>query len=114
MRALDQSKPYAEVHGLLGAMYEQDGLLFKGNGMEALSGDVEQMLVEMPPEVIDDPLPYNCCVEQSSEVSVPPLTQSEGRNLDDMHWRHLKALVEVYGEVWENKEKAIAFLRGKA
>lgn len=113
MHTLDQSKPYAEVHGLPGAMYEQNGALFKGNGMEAFPSDVEHIIDDIAIEDSNDPLPYLCCVEQSSESPVI-VHAEEGRDLGNMHWRHLKALVEVYGETWENKEKAIAFLKGKA
>lgn len=113
MRTLDQSRPYAEVHGLPGALYEQDGVMFKSNGAEALS--VEQIIDEIKLDDVDEPLLYISCVEQSSEsLILPQVELTQGRDLDSMHWRHLKALVEVYGETWENKEKAIAFLKGKS
>lgn len=113
MRTLDQDRPYAEVHGLPGAMYEQDGIMFNGSGSESVS--VEHIIDEIKLKAISDPIPYNCCIEQSSESSnISHIEESQGRDLENMHWRHLKALVEVYGESWENKEKAIAFLKGKA
>lgn len=113
MRMLDQKQPYAEVHGMLGAMYEQDGVYFKGNGEEASS--TSHIMDEVKIKDSDDPLPYIFCIEQSSESPESIKTEEpQGRDLENMHWRHLKALVEVYGETWENKEKAIAFLKGKA
>lgn len=114
-RVLDQSKPYGEIHGAIGAMFEQDGVLFKSNGMEVFSGEVEHIIDEIAEKDTNEPLPYVFCVEQKSETSDPIETNLGGaRDLDTMHWRHLKALVEVYGGTWENKEKAMAFLKGKA
>lgn len=113
MRTLDQARPYAEVHGLPGAMYEQDGIMFKGNGMESLT--VEPFIEDLPLQESNDPMPSVFCIEQSSEFPIHAHAEEpQGRDLANMHWRHLKALIEVYGESWENKEKAIAFLKGKA
>lgn len=113
-RILDQNKPYAEVHGGLGAMFEQGGVLFKANGSEASSGDVEHIIDEIAVADDNEPLSVVFCIEQKSE-SADPIDQSitAGRDLDSMHWRHLKSLVEIYGGIWTNKEQAIAFLKGK-
>lgn len=96
-------------------MYEQDGVLFKSNGIEAYSSDVEHIIEEITSDDDNDPLPYVFCIDQKSE-SADPIEANLGgaRELETMHWKHLKALVEVYGGTWENKDKAIAFLKGKA
>ncbi len=87
--------------------------MFNGSGNESIS--VEHIIDEVVVKNFNDPMHTSFCIEQSSEplVSVRQ-EESQARDLDSMHWRHLKALVEVYGETWENKEKAIAFLKGKA
>lgn len=114
-RILDQSRPYAEVHGLPGAMYEQDGVLFKYNGSEAFSSDVEHIIEEVAQAELEDATPYIFCVEQKTSSSDKvEANLGSGRDLDNMHWKHLKSLVEVYGGTWENKEQAISFLKGKA
>lgn len=104
---LDRSKPYAEVHGLPGVVFEQDSQYYDMVGNIATpKNQIEEV------EPVDDglPLPYNYLTEQST---LPVEPQQKGDTLEDMHWRHLKALVESYGGEWNNKEKALEFLRGK-
>lgn len=112
VRLLDQSRAFSEVHGLPGAAFEQDGVLFKGNG--SVADSVEHIVEDMPELEIENLTPYIFCIEQKSESSDPIIAHAEnGKNLHNMHWKHLKALVEIYGGIWENKERAIAFLEGK-
>lgn len=102
---LDFSKPYAEVHGQLGAVYEQNGLLYRGDGSPATN------LQDIPEEVFvkDDSIPPPVCVIESPSLPI----ESTERNLQDMHWRHLKALVESFGGEWTNRLDAIKFMEGK-
>lgn len=86
---LDQSLPYAEVHGGSCVLYEQNGRMFLPSGRE----------VGAPDDASDD-----------VETEAP----AGASDYQAMHWKHLKAAVEAYGGVWTNKEAAIAFLRGNA
>lgn len=86
---LDESQPYAEVHGGGCVRYEQNGRMFLPNGRE----------VGAPDDGLDDVL-----AEAPSGAS----------SYQAMHWKTLKALVESYGGTWENKEAAIRFLEGNA
>lgn len=102
---LDLSKPYAEVHGGLGVAYEQNGVFFKGTGES-----VEQ-LQEIPEEkpVEDNTIQPCVCVEEQQTLPI----ESTARDLQDMHWRHLKALVESFGGEWTTRLDAIKFMEGK-
>jgi hypothetical protein len=88
-------------------MYEQDGVRFDSGGRESAALDfdpVEEKQESAPDEI----LPAVTVIEQKTEPA-----QQEPQSIDQMHWRHLKAMVEAYGEPWTNKESAIQFLRGK-
>lgn len=41
------------------------------------------------------------------------LKQDSGKKFKDMHWSHLKKLVESFGGTWKNTDEAIKFLEGK-
>lgn len=103
--ALDRSKPYSEVHGLPGAMFEQAGVLFKFNGAPAVdvAPFVEESIISEPYEI--NP-PEVSCIEQ-------PSIPSDGKTMEDMHWQHLRMLVESFGGTWSNRHDAIAFMNGK-
>jgi hypothetical protein len=85
---LDESQPYAEIHGPERTLFEQNGRLFLPNGHE----------VGAPPDADDE---------------APPEPQSSG-GLRRAHWKHLKAQVEAYGGEWTNSEDAVAFLEGRS
>lgn len=105
--SLDFSKPYAEIHGLRGAVYEQNGLYYKSDGAPAtgVASFVDEIIVQ------DDSVPPPiACYEQET---LPASNHHDERNLEDMHWRHLKPLVEIYGGEWTNKQDAIKFIKGK-
>lgn len=106
MRQLDRSRPYAEIHGLPGALYTQDGFNFRHDGREAL--DISPIVEEPPaysgPEI--NP-PAVSCIEQPTDCD----GSEKEKPLEEMHWRHLKALVESYGGEWTNRAEAIAFLQ---
>ena len=84
---LDRSRPFAEVHGLPGAVYEQDGKYFRVSGEESTGFTPIDEEAKQPEEEV---IPAQTCIEQSSL----PVEDETGRNLEDMHWRHLKALQE--------------------
>jgi hypothetical protein len=104
--ALDTSRPYAEVHGLPGAKYEQDGTMFNGEGKPVNEKDVKPYVDEPPPPKDDAPLPYCTLEEQTS-------TEARPANMDGMSNSHLKALVETFGGTWTNRHDAMAYLKGK-
>ena len=103
---LDKSKPYAEVHGLPGAVYEQGGKLYGFDGQPANPNPYNDD-VEVPPEDVFIPGPV--CYEQPT---LPPELEN-GRNIEDMPLSLLKKLVENYGGKWEGKKAALEFLKGK-
>lgn len=104
--SLDFSKPYAEVHGLPGAVFEQGGLYFKADGQPA--GELREFVEEVI--IRDDSVPPPiACYEQSTA----PVEAEDGKTMETMHWKHLKALVESFGGEWTNKEDAINFMKGK-
>lgn len=104
---LDRSRPYAEVHGLPGAYWSQDGINYRFDGEEAL--DLAPIVEEIPDET-EEIIPAVCCIEVQS---LPSEANTEGRMVEDMPSRYLKALVESYGEVWTNRKDAIKLMKGK-
>ena len=86
---LDESQPYAEIHGGGVVRYEQNGRMFLPNGRE----------VGAPDDGLDD---------------VPAEAPAGASSYQSMHWKTLKAIVESYGGTWTNKEAAIRFLEGSA
>jgi hypothetical protein len=103
---LDRARPFAEVYGLPGAVFEQDGKFFRTDGSEAKSlGSYDEPTVSVSEEII----PAVTCIEQPSL----PVEMENGRNLEDMHWRHLKALIESFGGEWTTRKDAIEFMKGK-
>ena len=81
----DVTMPYAEVCGVPGVSYEQNGVFYTVAGHEVRDG----VVVLAPDEPAD----------------AGPTSEFRG-----MHWKQLKALVESYGEDWTNKDNAVAFL----
>lgn len=110
LRTLDKTRPFAELLGLPGAAYEQDGVKFKPDGTEALPSDlapiVDEIIIKEKYEI--NP-PSVSCIEMPSE----PVDTYNGRTIEDMHWKQLKALVESYGGAYTDRMSAISFMRGK-
>lgn len=106
-RQMDFSRSYAEVYGLPGAVFEQDGIRFRRDGTEAM--DIEPVVEEDNRKTPDDILPA-CTL---TETQTPPAGDVSNKPAAEMHWRQLKTLVEAYGGIWTNKEDALAFLKGK-
>lgn len=104
--SLDFSKPYAEVHGLLGAAFEQGGLYFKNDGSSVFH--FQEYIEE---EIIEDNsiLPPIACYEQAT----PPSIQSHDDSIEGMPSKHLKALVESFGGEWTSKKAALEFMKGR-
>lgn len=98
---LDWDAPYGEVHGLPGARYEQNGMLFNAHGDPAV------ILPDDPPEhdANDDGSEVKPAEVQDSPSGDDPMT---------MPFKHLKALVESYGGTCKSRADAIAFLKGKS
>lgn len=105
-RQLDKSRPYAEIFGIVGASFEQDGILFTSAGQEA-KNTYEVKDEEEPDNDVDD-------AEIRSETIVSEPAPAEDASVDtfeSMHDRHLKALVEGYGGTFESRDGAMQFLR---
>lgn len=96
--SLDRTQPYGEVGGIPGVKFEQGGRFFNPGGVEVTYGEEDadglRAITQLPSTVED------------SEAF------ATGDDLDTMHWRHLKAMVESFGGTWTNKEDALAFLKG--
>jgi len=101
----DPSKGFGEVHGIVGVRYEQGGHLFAHNGAEVRIVTVDGDEVA---EVIGEPL----SVPVSELIAVPERKPEGG--LNDRHWREIKALVEINGGAWTNKQDGVKFLEGRA
>lgn len=103
---LDRTKPYAEVYGLLGVAFEQNGVYFKGNGQVAV--DPRSAFVE--PDPIDHSSD-NDIIRPATEMPTEP---PKGKGMDQMDDKSLRTLLEAYGGEWTSRKDAIKFLRGKA
>lgn len=87
---LNKKKSFGEVFGLDGVAFTQDGRFFNWAGAEVSQSG--------------GPPPYH--------------TVDAGDSLEDGSFEHmpevkLKAMLNMYGETWVNKGKAIAFLSAK-
>lgn len=102
-KTLDKSRPFAEVHGLPGVCYEQDGVTFNRAGIPAVGVPYVEEI--QPPE--DKSVVHS--VEY--QASPPQDEAGEGSTIEKMHWKHLKTLVESYGGEWTNRQDAIIFLK---
>lgn len=102
---LDLSKPYSEVHGLPGAAYEQNGIVYNGAGKVASPQEYEE-----DESVVDDSIPPAvCCYEQPTA----PNETSHDDSIQGMPTKHLKALVESFGGEWTGRKAALEFMKGK-
>lgn len=109
-RVLDQTKPYAEVHGLPGARYEQFGIKFRSDFIEILPEEISPYIEEIPELDDNSPHPIKAIFEQQTL----PADMSSGETLETMSLKSIKLLVEGYGEKWPGDRKsAIAILKGK-
>lgn len=102
---LDKTKPYAEVCGLPGAVFEQNGVMFKTDG--SVANDTAPIIEEIYVSEPELNPPSVSCIEQQSN----PVDHYNGQALEDLHWRKLKAIVEVYGGTWTNRADAIVFIK---
>ena len=97
----DPTQPYAESMGIPGVRYEQNGRRFDPGGREVMvkwgaADGVETMEVcEVPSDPEDDEPTEN------------------GPGFRGMHWKQLKALVEVYDHEWVDKADAVRFLESR-
>ena len=102
---LDRSKPYAEVSGLPGASYEQNGILFTSDGMPSLH--LNPYTEDAPEFDSGEPLPAVTCIEMPSVAE----DITNGDALENLHWRKLKLLVESYGGTFTTRLEAIKFIK---
>lgn len=107
LRQLDRSRPYGVITGLLGARFEQDNFLFNSAGSEvAPENTIEDIQPEIQPDIED-------AVDIKPAAVAETRPEKEIKSFEDMHWKHLKPLVESYGGEWTTKDDAIKFLRGR-
>lgn len=85
MPRLDFSQPHAEVYGVPGTAFEQNGRYFRPNG---------------------DP------VVADTEAEPAPVAESESKSVADLPDKQLKVLVEQFGGEWQGRARALAFLEG--
>jgi hypothetical protein len=115
---LDRNAPYEQVFGIPGVVYAQGGQSFAGDGSPVVwrreatgektaSGEpAERIVIEAVAGGEDaGPLAF---VRASKEEP-----EEAGDTFETMHWRHLAALLDQYGEEFTTKAAAIAFLRNK-
>ena len=119
LRKLDDSRPKAEVCGLPGVAFEQDGILFTSAGVEARPEDYQKPTEEVAlPDNPDDPMIGVVVVVDSGEDQPEMIEEGNepaqaGDGFDKMHHMQLKQLLKTYGVEWTGREDAIALLRGQ-
>lgn len=106
---LDRTRPFGQVFGQPGVMYEQDSILYKSNGEPVNPATLVPVNDEPTPPSPRDDTP----IKPALVVETPPESDKAKTPLEDMHWTQLKTLVEVNGGTWTNKSDAIAYLKGK-
>ena len=107
-RTLDRTKDFAEVCGLPGVRYHQDGISFGGNEQEIDPAGVTPINHELPKPSGRDDTPIHVAVLQTEIKEVDNATSS----IENLEFSKLKKLVESYGGVFENRKQAIKFLKG--
>ena len=105
---LDRSRPYAEVIGLPGAKWEQDGHLFKPDGAPVLT--TLAPIADGPDVEIEDP---DLDAKVHTDLGDDTGPTSSANDLETMHWKRLKILAESFGVEWTNRQDVIAQIRGK-
>lgn len=109
MARFDKNAPYENVGGAPGAAYLQSGHYFNAGFQEvelyeAGEGDSRRTLGRLKKDA-GPPLTVEELEEHENSVDVPI-------EPGQMHWQHLKKVVEQYGGVWTNRAAALAFLAG--
>lgn len=109
---LDRSREFQQVLGSENVAYEQNGKLFDRSGNEVAPVDLIHFFPpEDPKDIVEEPYSGSVTISgQEEEEEAPPLPP-QGSDLTAMHWRHLKAMVEIGGGTWTDKAAAIEFLR---
>lgn len=101
-KKLDSSRPYAEVMGILGAAFEQDGAYYSH------SGDAVQAIEEY-----DDSEPLKA---ERDDTPIFPAEVTIGQKEEKTYYLStaiLKAMLEQYGEKYESRAQAVAFIDRK-
>lgn len=108
-RIIDDTRPKAEVYGLPGVAYEQDGILYTSAGVEAMPEDYAQAPEdEVPPDDPYDPHIGLVVIQGEGETSQASTVND---TFETMHHMQLKALMRTYGFDWTDRENAIHTLR---
>lgn len=136
---LDRTRPYGEVCGLIGAKYEQDGIMFSAAGealaygdqvTDAASGqDVNSVAEAVPPVLPALPVEVEPVIPPAipefgspAEAVAPPVSEfpaapadpeSNVVLLDQLTDDELRTHLASFGEAFVNRTEAIAFLNGK-
>lgn len=113
---LDLNKPHATVFGMGGIQgYEQDGISYDANKKPIPMAVVEVAAPESTEDVVvglgGDPAAAEEPAADTAESADPAALVGDSlAELNDMHWSHLKKMVEDRGGVWIDKHAAIEFL----
>ena len=108
----DPKQSFAEVWGIPGVAFSQNGHSFNGRG--ELITDASQTFPLQ--EVNKDPTPDDGTVPKCyvQEDNLSPSNENVKENLDTMHWKKLQVMLSIYGEEYKDRPSAIAFLKGRA
>lgn len=105
---LDRKRPYEQVFGIPGVTFSQDGRVFNSSGHPVTyrwedTGEMDRS---------GDPI-SRCVVELDREPAPVVKAGSATSDLEQMHWKTLKVILDQYGEPFTSRENAIAFLKGR-
>lgn len=115
-RTIDDTRPKAEVYGMSGAAFEQDGVFYSSAGLEIFPEErQEPPEEEILPENPNDPNIGYTVVSSEPVVDLTPdgepvVTDS---TYAGMHHMKLRAMLKIYDVEWTDRDSAIAYLSGK-
>lgn len=107
-RTLDRSRDYAEVIGVPGVLFSQDGYMFNGGGEAINPAGMDSVGEKEVDPTSDDNSPIHVAYEQNEHKK----EDNDNNKIEQMHWHKLKILVESYGGIWSDRATAIKFLKG--
>lgn len=100
----DPHLPYAEIVGLPGVSWEQNGQLFRRDGCPVRMVDGEPVPCADSPDPVVEAVAAPAAAEAVKPRRGPRSTF--GRMAD----AELRALLGVYGEEWQGRDAAVAYL----
>lgn len=116
LRKMDLDRDKSEVFGLPGVAFEQNGILFTSDGIEA----PPEHYATAPEEETPEDNPYDPNIgrvvmqdEQAPAVRISEDGTEEPSSLDTMHYTKLMALCKIHDIEYTNKADVVAQLKGK-